>query len=263
MKVVDFPDNKVSLRRSLRRICILAAVLLACFGGAARSQALEGEAANVPDGNDTIIQAHAGASLLAPENTITAFVEAKKLGVEGIETDIRMTKDHRLVLRHDDAIDRTSDGRGNISEKTLEELRSYDYGAWFGEEYAGEKLVTLEECLEAAIELDIGVLNLELKPTKGDRDAIVKLTADLVRQAGCVDRVIVSSFDSDLLKKMKAYEPGIKVAILTVPNLSAITALHLSDYLPAEKPLSDYTAEDVREVPALIPLMIGAFGQKG
>ena len=112
----------------------------------------------------TMIQAHAGASQLAPENTLAAFRAAKAAGADGFETDVRMTKDQCLVIHHDDSIDLTSDGQGNISDMTLAELKQLDFGAWFGPEFEGERILTLEECLSAAKDLDFEIVNLELKP---------------------------------------------------------------------------------------------------
>ena len=112
----------------------------------------------------TMIQAHAGASQLAPENTLAAFRAAKAAGADGFETDVRMTKDQCLVINHDDSIDLTSDGQGNISDMTLAELKQLDFGAWFGPEFEGERILTLEECLSAAKDLDFEIVNLELKP---------------------------------------------------------------------------------------------------
>ena len=211
----------------------------------------------------TLIQAHAGASRLAPENTRAAFFAAKKVGADGVETDIRMTGDHRLVLRHDDAIDGTSNGHGNISEMTLDELKAYDFGSWYGREFAGEPILTLEEFLQIAKELDFKVINLEMKPTSGDRELFVHLLADSVAHSGLADRIIVSSFDGGLLHLMKEYAPEVHVALLTVPNLSAISMLNLSKYLPAEKALADYTPEDLQNVPAAIAMALRAFGVHG
>ena len=109
-----------------------------------------------------LIQAHRGASSLAPENTLSAFRAAKMIGADGIETDIRMTRDHQLVLRHEDPSDLTSNGHGSISEMTLEELKNLDFGSWYGEEYAGESILTLQELLAMAEEMNFQVLKQEI-----------------------------------------------------------------------------------------------------
>ena len=123
----------------MKRIAALVVVISFCLGF------LTCYAENGGNAPETVIQAHAGASSIAPENTLSAFLAAKEAGVDGIETDVRMTKDRQLVLRHDDAIDTTSNGHGNISDMTLEELKAFDFGLWYSPDYAGETILTLEE----------------------------------------------------------------------------------------------------------------------
>ena len=256
-------------------------------------------------GTDPLILAHAGASLLAPENTLPALKEAKEIGADGFETDVRMTKDHQLVLHHDDSIGHESNGEGLISEMTLEELQTYDFGSWFSPEYEGEKILTLEECLEAAKELDFERINLELKPVIVNPDAgledvqadegingfaakdssqaeidsgngedagdgscrnehtYVERAADTILQSGIADRVIVTSFDSKILKEFKEYAPQIPVGIITIPDLSFLNMFNLAEFIPAEKPLEDYEAEDVKDVPGMISIFLKGFGAKG
>ena len=210
-----------------------------------------------------LIMAHAGASAIAPENTMAAFAAARETGADGVETDVRMTKDRRLVLRHDDLIGMTSDGQGRVSEMTLQELRAFDYGSWFSPDFAGEGIVTVEELLAAADGLGLSVLNFELKPVKSDGEEMVRLLADAVRQSGLQDRVMISSFDVGLLKAMKACAPEIPVAALTVPNLSAVSLLNVGSMLPADKALSDYTVEDVKGIPWYVTWILRAFGSHG
>ena len=211
----------------------------------------------------TAIQAHSGASFLAPENTLAAFRKARETGADGLETDIRMTADGYLVLCHDETINRTSSGSGRISEMTLAELKQYDFGSWFDAEYAGERILTLEEALDAVRKLDFSVFNVELKPTIADADQIVRLTADAIRSSGIEDRIMVSSFDAALLKSMKQYAPEIQVALLSIPNLSVVLLFRLSDCLPLDKPISEYTAKDVQKVPQTVVSILRGFGAKG
>lgn len=96
------------------------------------------------------VAAHRGASATHPENTLAAFREAIRLGVHQIEFDIQMTKDKRLVLMHDAAVDRTTDGRGRVADLTLEEIRRLDAGRWKAAKFAGERPPTFEEALAMA-----------------------------------------------------------------------------------------------------------------
>ena len=94
--------------------------------------------------------AHRGASGAAPENTMAAFRKAVELGAGFIETDLQLSRDARLVALHDDTLERTTNGRGPVSSKTLEELRKLDAGSWFRSSgqgtaaFAGERIPTVE-----------------------------------------------------------------------------------------------------------------------
>ena len=98
----------------------------------------------------TKILAHRGANKHAPQNTIPAFLKAIELGADGVENDVHLTKDGELVICHNYTIDETSDGKGNISDYTLEELKKFDFGSYFSPDFAGTKIPTLHEFLEIA-----------------------------------------------------------------------------------------------------------------
>jgi len=84
--------------------------------------------------------AHRGANKTHPENTMAAFKEAIRLGAQMIEFDVRMTKDHELIIMHDKMVDRTTDGVGEITDLTLSELRNLDAGSWKDLKFTGEKI---------------------------------------------------------------------------------------------------------------------------
>ncbi len=93
------------------------------------------------------ICAHRGASDTHPENTLTAFREAIRLGAQMIEFDVALTKDGQLVLLHDRTLDRTTDGSGNVADHTLAELKQLDAGEWKDAKFRGERIPTLDEAL--------------------------------------------------------------------------------------------------------------------
>ncbi len=93
-----------------------------------------------------------------PENTFAAFEQALNIGVDGLEVDVRRTKDDRLILMHDDTIDRTTDGKGYVSKLLYDEIRLYDAGAWMGEEFAGERVPLLSDVLQFAKERNIIII---------------------------------------------------------------------------------------------------------
>jgi glycerophosphoryl diester phosphodiesterase len=91
--------------------------------------------------------AHRGGMDTHPENTIPAFRYSIESGVQMIEFDIQFSKDSVLVIMHDDSVDRTTDGKGNVADLTLKQLKQLDAGIKKGEQFKGTKIPTLEETL--------------------------------------------------------------------------------------------------------------------
>ncbi|MAV34663.1 MAG: hypothetical protein CMJ59_04315 [Planctomycetaceae bacterium] len=123
------------------------------------------------------ICAHRGASDTHPENTITAFREAIRLGAQMIEFDVALTRDGQLVLLHDATVDRTTDGAGPVSALTLAELQKLDAGSWKSDRFKGEPIPTLDRAL--AIMPDNIWLNVHLK---GEVELAEKVTRKIVAQ---------------------------------------------------------------------------------
>jgi glycerophosphoryl diester phosphodiesterase len=154
---------------------------------------------------------HRGASGHAPENTLAAFKKAVALGATFIETDLQLSRDARFVAIHDDTLDRTTNGHGKVHDQTLAALRRFDAGSWFGSDYAGERIPTLEEILEFSKKNDI-VFYLELKPSGswGGEHALI----GALRESGEVARVVVISFDSTILAGLRKIEPTLMTGVL-------------------------------------------------
>ncbi|MBQ3082276.1 MAG: glycerophosphodiester phosphodiesterase [Clostridia bacterium] len=160
----------------------------------------------------TAVWAHRGASAYAPENTMSAFLLACRLGADGIELDVHLTADGEVVVCHDANIKRTSDGKGVIEEMTLEELYRYDFGYpdVFGTRFKGEYIPTLKEVYRAVLPFGV-IINTELKRT---RPEIVKAVLQVEEECGAAGAVIYSSFEHDYLKELKALNPAAPVAPL-------------------------------------------------
>ncbi|MDO5565363.1 MAG: glycerophosphodiester phosphodiesterase family protein, partial [Planctomycetia bacterium] len=92
--------------------------------------------------------AHRGETVVFPENTVSAFREAARLGAHQIEFDVCVTKDGKLVVMHDLSVDRTTNGTGRIADLTFDEIRRLDAGIKKGEQFKGTKVPTLEEALD-------------------------------------------------------------------------------------------------------------------
>ena len=162
----------------------------------------------------TKVQAHRGFSAIAPENTLPAFKKAVEAGADGIECDIHLTRDGRFVVCHDGKIDRTSDGSGEISQMTLEELRKHDFGVRFSEAFKGTVIPTLEEMLETVKPLE--VINIEVKRFDHPMglDAALDLFYDILVKCGVLKQVIVSSFDKQVLKRLKQLHGDVYTCLL-------------------------------------------------
>src|SRR5882757_7626868 len=158
-----------------------------------------------------LVIAHRGASGHAPENTLAAFKKAVSLGATFIETDLQLTRDTRLVAIHDETVNRTTNGKGAVHDMTLAEIRRLDAGSWFGSEFAGERLPTLDEILEFAKKHDV-VFYLELKPAGswGGEHALISS----LRESGQIARTIVISFDASILAAVRKIEPTLMTALL-------------------------------------------------
>jgi glycerophosphoryl diester phosphodiesterase len=109
---------------------------------------------------------HRGAAAVAPENTLAGLRRAHELGARWVEFDVKLSRDGRPILAHDDRLERTTDGRGRFAERTLAEILQLDAGGWFGPAFAGERVPTLEQALALCGELGLGI-NLEIKPCPG------------------------------------------------------------------------------------------------
>src|ERR1700685_589411 len=147
---------------------------------------------------------HRGAAGHAPENTLAAFKKAVALGAAFIETDLQLSRDARFVAIHDDTADRTTGGQGKVHDQTLAVLRRLDAGSWFGSEYAGERIPTLEEILEFSKKNDV-VFYLELKPggSWGGEHALI----GALRLSEEIPRTVLISFDAGILEALRRIEP--------------------------------------------------------
>ena len=135
----------------------------------------------------------------APENTRPALELLIEDHIEWAEVDIRLTKDGHHVLFHDGTLDSKTDGQGKVSDRTLDEIRKLDAGSWFAPRFAGEKILTLEECLS----LCKNRLNLYLDCKEIDPKKLVEeiLAAGMEKQVAVFD-------DLETLLEVRALSEG-------------------------------------------------------
>ena len=154
---------------------------------------------------------HRGASGHAPENTLAAFRKAVALGATFIETDLQLSRDAHFVAIHDATVNRTTNGKGEVHELMLAQLRDLDAGSWFGSEFSGERIPTLDEILQFSKKSDV-VFYLELKPAGawGGEHALI----GALRDSGEIARAVVISFDAKQVLSLRKIEPTLMTGLL-------------------------------------------------
>ncbi|MEW6145008.1 MAG: glycerophosphodiester phosphodiesterase family protein [Thermodesulfobacteriota bacterium] len=148
--------------------------------------------------------AHRGASAYEPENTLRSFRKAIELGTDMVEFDVRKSLDGRLVVIHDRGVDRTTDGKGLVGLKSLDELKELDAGM-------GEKIPTLEEAIESAAGKTKFVIELK-------EDMLEERVIKVIRDYGVMDDVFIVSFKSVRLRAVKELERGLKTGLILVAS---------------------------------------------
>lgn len=157
--------------------------------------------------------AHRGASAVAPPNTLSAFEKAIELGADGVEFDVRLSADGVPVVIHDATVDATTDGRGLVAEMTVGQLKRLDAGASFDPAFAGERIPTLEEVLDAVGERLL--LNIELKSASLLNHGLERAMVALIERYGLHERVLISSFNPLALRRVQKIAPHIPTALLS------------------------------------------------
>lgn len=164
--------------------------------------------------------AHRGASGYAPEHTLTSYKMGEQMHGDYIEVDLQMTKDGELIAMHDETLDRTTNGTGQVKDYTLDEIKELDAGSWFNEkypekanpEYEGLKVPTLEEVFQTFgknANYYIETKSPEVYP--GMEEKLAEMVDEYRINK---DTLLVQSFSSASLLKMNEIDPSIKLVQL-------------------------------------------------
>lgn len=157
--------------------------------------------------------AHRGASGTFPENTLLAFEEAINIKASGIELDVHKTKDKKLVVIHDEDIERTFYGKGLVKDFTLEELKNFKCREELFRDNERCKIPTLEEVLDLIKETNL-ILNIEIKTDNIHYEGIEKDVIDLINRYSLNKRVILSSFNHKTIQICKEIDKDIATGML-------------------------------------------------
>ncbi len=164
-----------------------------------------------------VVFAHRGAKKYAPENTLASFQKALEMRAQALELDITLSKDGEVVVIHDDTVDRTTNGKGAVTDLDLADIKKLDAGAWFSKEFAGERIPTLSEVLNLV--QDKALINIEIK-NAGKRNAeLVEKAAALVKKVKRQESIIFSSFIPKNVRTIRAALPECPAGLLTLPGL--------------------------------------------
>lgn len=226
--------------------------------------------------------AHRGFSAVAPENTLIALRKAIEVGADMVEVDVGLTRDGQVVLLHDETLDRTTNGRGLLSEATFDEVRTLDAGSWFDVVYEGEPVPTLGE----ALDLVRGriLINLEIKGeavTEQVEGGIADRVVRAIRGRQMVDQVVISSFEPKALRQTRQLDTDLRTASLYDRDLHRDqTPLEVMDAVGAQgfnlsrrqvdaeivalchrhgRPVAVYTVNKPRTLRRLVALGVDAF----
>ena len=162
-----------------------------------------------------LVLAHRGANKVAPQNTLPAFQKAIDFNADGLETDVHLCMDGHIVICHNYTIDETSNGTGRVDEMTLSQLKGFDFGSYFGDEFKGVSLPTLPELLDLTKSMKL--INIEIKPPQKDCD-LVKKVVEAIHEYGIVENSIVSCFDPECIRLVKEFDKNVKTGLLYEDN---------------------------------------------
>lgn len=188
--------------------------------------------------------AHRGASSYAPENTLSAFKKAIELGANGIELDLKMTKDKKIVIFHDKLIDKKSNGTGKLKDYTYEELKNLDFGSWFDKKYEGEHIVLFEDFAKEFLNKNL-TFAIELKVL-----GIEKEVLDIINKYKKHDNIYISSFKYEVLRNIRQIDNNVKISWLVdkIDNdkISELLSINGNQICPNSNNISKSDIELVR-----------------
>jgi glycerophosphoryl diester phosphodiesterase len=179
--------------------------------------------------NQPLIIAHRGASALAPENTFAAFKRAIADGADGIEFDVRLSKDGAVVVFHDATLGRLTENKRLVSNFTVEELQSFDIGSWFNkrrpsaseQDFSGETIPTLVQLLDFLKDFK-GLIYVELKCRESETEKLSKAVCEVISDSPLLSQMIVKSFQLEVIPHIRRFCPKVKTAALFAPKIMTL-----------------------------------------
>lgn len=160
------------------------------------------------------IFAHRGASAYVPENTLPAFEKAVDIGADGVELDIHLSRDGRLVVIHDEMLDRTTNGHGFVKDFTLAELKKLDASKTMtNSDFCNLRIPTLGEVYELLADTEL-LVNVEVKNSIFLYPGILEKALEAEEKYGMSGWVLYSSFNHYAMQELKRISPQSKTGLL-------------------------------------------------
>lgn len=159
--------------------------------------------------------AHRGGGRFAPENTLAAIRKGHAMGFRGVEFDVMLASDAKPVLIHDETLERTTDGSGQVAATPLDVLATLDAGSWFDASFKGEAVPGFEAAATLCISLGLWA-NVEIKPATGHDEETGHVAAMTAMHAwnGITPPPLLSSFSSEALRAARAAAPALPRGLL-------------------------------------------------
>ena len=165
-----------------------------------------------------LVIAHRGHCIEVPENTLEAYIRAIELGAQMIECDVNMTRDRQLVMIHDWALDRTTNGSGPVRARTVDEIRALDAGSSFAPEFAGLRVPTTADTIELAREAGISMCFEVKGSTPAEFLETAEALVDLLTERNALGWAFMSSYDHEALRAARARVPELMLAPERLPD---------------------------------------------
>lgn len=173
-----------------------------------------------------LIIAHRGASASAPENTLAAFRLAMLEGADGIEFDVRISKDGRAVVIHDSTLERTGRKPLRVADLTADELAAVDVGSWFNSArpkradpaFTAETVPSLEQTLDLLKDF-AGLIYIELKCKDSEVERLSRAVCRAISDSPLLPQIIVKSFKLGVIPRVRFGCPPVKTAALFAPKI--------------------------------------------
>ena len=176
----------------------------------------------------SLVAAHRGGALEAPENTLASLRHAIEVGAEFAEMDVQQAKDGTVVVVHDPNLKRLAGVDQNVGELTFAELPRLDVGSHFSPKFANERIPSLEQMLDAAkgrIQVSI-----EIKTNKRETDTFVADVIQLLQRKGFADGCMLTSLEPPFLRRVRQLAPKIKLGAIITAKVGSASDLDVDFY---------------------------------